>query len=68
MATTFVGGITGQDSVSNAMFSTSRPQSQSVELNGNITVSADKGSKVSTSNFGFSGNRGRIMQTVGVNP
>jgi hypothetical protein len=68
MATTFVGGITGQDSVSKAMFSTSRPQSQSVELNGNITVSADKGSKVSTSNFGFSGNRGRIMQTVGVNP
>ena len=68
MATTFVGGITGQDSVSKAMFSTPRPQSQSVELNGNITVSADKGSKVSTSNFGFSGNRGRIMQTVGVNP
>ena len=68
MATTFVGGMTSQDSVSKAMFSTSRPQSQSVELNGNITVSADKGSKVSTSNFGFSGNRGRIMQTVGVNP
>jgi TP901 family phage tail tape measure protein len=65
MATAFVGGMTGQGSVSKTMFGTPRTQSQSVELNGNITVSADKNSKVSTSNFGFSGNRGRILQTVG---
>lgn len=49
-----------------SMFDISRPQYQPIELNGNITVSADKESKVSSSVFDIYGGRGRILQTVGV--
>lgn len=68
MSATFVGGMTGHDGVANAMFGTPKAQQQAVELNGHITVSAEKGVNVSDSNFVFSGNRGRILQTVGVSP
>lgn len=59
----FLGGMTG-----GGVFRVLSPKSQSVELNGNITVAAEKGTTVLDSFFGSSANRGRIMQTVGVNP
>ena len=59
----FLGGMTG-----GGAFQFLSPKSQSVELNGNITVAAGKGTTVLDSFFGSSANRGRIMQTVGVNP